>query len=70
MPTDYLIPVYDVEHEQVVGYFSIYNQDGYDRTQESIEEEIQMVTDMMERLGFSQQEIDEYIQQLRERYAQ
>ena len=70
MPTDYLIPVYDVEHEQVVGYFSIYNQDGYDRTQESIEEEIQMVTDMMERQGFSQQEIDEYIQQLRERYAQ
>ena len=70
MPTDYLIPVYDVEHEQVVGYFSIYNQDGYDRTQESIEEEIQMVTDMMERQGFSQQEIDEYIQQLRDRYAQ
>lgn len=70
MPTDYLIPVYDVEHEQVVGYFSIYNQDGYDRTQESIEEEIQMVTDMMERQGFSQQDIDEYIQQLRERYAQ
>ena len=54
----------------MVGYFSIYNQDGYDRTQESIEEEIQMVTDMMERQGFSQQEIDEYIQQLRERYAQ
>ena len=70
MPTDYLIPVYDVEHEQVVGYFSIYNQDGYDRTQESIEEEIQMVTDMMERQGFSQQEIDEYVQQLRDRYAQ
>ena len=70
MPTDYLIPVYDVEHEQVVGYFSIYNQDGYDRTQESIEEEIQMVTDMMERQGLSQQEIDEYIQQLRDRYAQ
>ena len=70
MPTDYLIPVYDVEHEQVVGQFSIYNQDGYDRTQESIEEEIQMVTDMMENQGFSQQEVDEYIQQLRERYAQ
>lgn len=70
MPTDYLIPVYDVEHEQVVGYFSIYNQDGYDRTQESIEEEVQMVTDMMTKNGFSQQEIDEYIQQLRERYAQ
>lgn len=29
-----------------------------------------MVTDMMENQGFSQQEVDEYIQQLRERYAQ
>lgn len=29
-----------------------------------------MVTDMMTKNGFSQQEIDEYIQQLRERYAQ
>lgn len=70
MPTDYLIPVYDVEHEQVVGHFSFYNQDGYDRTQESIEEEVQMVTDMMTKNGYSQQEIDEYVQQLRTRYAQ
>ena len=29
-----------------------------------------MVTDMMTKNGFSQQEIDDYIQQLRERYAQ
>ena len=29
-----------------------------------------MVTDMMTKNGFSQQEVDEYIQQLRERYAQ
>ena len=39
-------------------------------TSEEIEEEVQMVTDMMTKNGFSQQEIDEYIQQLRERYAQ
>ena len=39
-------------------------------TPEEIEEEVQMVTDMMTKNGFSQQEIDEYIQQLRERYAQ
>ncbi len=70
MPTDYLIPVYDVEHETVIGYHAIYNADGYDRTQKSIEEEIQMVADMMEGQGFSQQEIDEYVQQLRDRYAQ
>ena len=65
-------PVYDAEHEQILGYFYQTNEDSYEyvHTPEEIEEEVQMVTDMMTKNGFSQQEIDEYIQQLRERYAQ
>ena len=71
-PAELKFPVYDAEHEQILGYFYQTNEDSYEyvHTPEEIEEEVQMVTDMMTKNGFSQQEIDEYIQQLRERYAQ
>ena len=71
-PPERHIPVYDVEHETVLGYFLQTNDESleYVRTQEEIEEEIQMVTDMMERQGYPQEEIDAYIQQLRDKYAQ
>ena len=71
-PAERQIPVYDAEHEQILGYFLQINEDSYEyvHTPEEIEEEVQMVTDMMIKNGYSQQEIDEYVQQLRERYAQ
>ena len=71
-PAELKFPVYDAEHEQILGYFYQTNEDSYEyvHTPEEIEEEVQMVTDMMTKNGFSQQEVDEYIQQLRERYAQ
>lgn len=71
-PAELKFPVYDAEHEQILGYFYQTNEDSYEyvHTPEEIEKEVQMATDMMTKNGFSQQEIDEYIQQLRERYAQ
>lgn len=70
MPLYYSIPVYDVEHEQVVGQFSVYNPDSYDRTQESIEEELETVAGTLKNtLGWSEEEIQNYIQQRRDQYA-
>ena len=71
-PPERYLPVYDAEHETVLGYFQQTNDqsEDYVKSQEDIDFEIQAVTDMMTKNGFSQQEIDEYIQQLRERYAQ
>ena len=70
MPLYYSIPVYDVEHEQVVGQFSVYNPDSYDRTQESIEEELGTVAGTLKNtLGWSEEEIQNYIQQRRDQYA-
>ena len=71
-PAERHLPVYDVDHETVVGTYIMYNDqsEDYVHTQEEIDQEIQMVTDMMTKNGYSQQEIDQYIQQLRECYAQ
>ena len=71
-PAERQVPVYDAEHETVLGYYTQTNTGSYEyvHTPEEIEEEIQMITDMMTKNGYSQQEIDQYIQQLRERYAQ
>lgn len=70
MPLYYSIPVYDVEHEQVVGQFSVYNPDSYDRTQGSIEEELETVAGTLKNtLGWSEEEIQNYIQQRRDQYA-
>ena len=41
----------------------------YTPSQEDLEFEIQAVTEMMESHGYSDQEIQEYIQQLRSSYA-
>lgn len=67
-PAERQVPVYDAEHETVLGYYTQTNTESYEyvHTPEEIEEEVQMVTDMMTKNGYSQQEIDEYIQQLRE----
>ena len=71
-PAERQVPVYDAEHETVLGYYTQTNTESYEyvHTPEEIEEEVQMVTDMMTKNGYSQQEIDEYVQQLRDRYAQ
>ena len=71
-PPERYLPVYDAEHETVLGYFQQTNDqsENYVRTQEEIEEEVQMVTDMMTKNGYPQEEIDAYVQQLRDRYAQ
>lgn len=71
-PPERYLPVYDTEHETVLGYFQQTNDqsEDYVKSQEDIDFEIQAVTDMMIKNGYSQQEIDEYVQQLRDRYAQ
>lgn len=71
-PPERYLPVYDAEHETVLGYFQQTNDqsEDYVKSQEDIDFEIQAVTDMMIKNGYSQQEIDEYVQQLRDRYAQ
>lgn len=71
-PPERYLPVYDAEHETVLGYFQQTNDqsEDYVKSQEDIDFEIQAVTDMMTKNGYSQQEIDEYVQQLQERYAQ
>lgn len=71
-PPERYLPVYDAEHETVLGYFQQTNDqsENYVRTQEEIEEEIQMVTDMMKSQGYPQEEIDAYVQQLRDQYTQ
>lgn len=43
--------------------------ENYVRTQEEIDQEIQMVTDMMTQNGYAQSEIDAYIQQMKRDYG-
>ena len=70
-PPERYLPVYDVDHEQILGTFVMRNDQSEDYTpsQEDLEFEIQAVTEMMESHGYSDQEIQEYIQQLRSSYA-
>lgn len=70
-PAERHLPVYDVDHETVVGTYIMYNDqsEDYVRTQEEIDQEIQMVTDMMTQNGYAQSEIDAYIQQMKADYA-
>ena len=70
-PAERHLPVYDVDHKTVVGTYIMYNDqsENYVRTQEEIDQEIQMVTDMMTQNGYAQSEIDAYIQQMKADYA-
>ena len=70
-PAERHLPVYDVDHETVVGTYIMYNDqsEDYVRTQEEIDQEIQMVTDMMTQNGYAQSEIDAYIQQMKRDYG-
>lgn len=71
-PAERQVPVYDAEHETVLGYYTQTNTGSYEyvHTPEEIEEEIQMITDMMKSQGYPQEEIDAYVQQLRDQYTQ
>ena len=70
-PPERHIPVYDSEHEQILGTFTMYNDqsEDYVKSQEDIEFEVQAVTEMMQDHGYSQEEIDAYIQQMKADYA-
>ena len=70
-PAERRLPVYDVDHEQVLGTFVMTNDqsEDYVKSQEDIDFEIQAVTDMMKNQGYSDQEIQEYIQQMKADYA-
>ena len=70
-PAERHLPVYDVDHETVVGTYIMYNDqsEDYVRTQEEIDQEIQMVTDMMTQNGYAQSEIDAYIKQMKRDYG-
>ena len=66
-PTYYYYPVYDVDHEKIVGTFRETNEQSqyYVKSQEDQNFEIQTVTDMMKNQGYSDQEIQEYVQQMK-----
>ena len=70
-PAERRLPVYDVDHEQVLGTFVMTNDqsEDYVKSQEDIDFEIQAVTDMMKDHGYSDQEIQEYVQQMKADYA-
>ena len=70
-PAERRLPVYDVDHEQVLGTFVMTNDqsEDYVKSQEDIDFEIQAVTDMMKNQGYSDQEIQEYVQQMKADYA-
>ena len=70
-PAERHLPVYDVDHETVVGTYIMYNDqsEDYVKSQEDIEFEVQAVTEMMQDHGYSQEEIDAYIQQMKADYA-
>ena len=66
-PAYYYYPVYDVDHEKIVGTFRETNEQSqyYVKSQEDRNFEIQTVTDMMKNQGYSDQEIQEYVQQMK-----
>ena len=70
-PAERHLLVYDVDHETVVGTYIMYNDqsEDYVKSQEDIDFEIQAVTDMMKDHGYSDQEIQEYVQQMKADYA-
>ena len=70
-PAYYYYPVYDVDHEKVVGTFRETNDQSkyYVKSQENQNFEIREVADMMKNQGYSNQEIQEYVQQMKANYA-
>ena len=70
-PAYYYYPVYDVDHEKIVGTFREPNEQSkyYVKSQEDRNFEIQAVTDTLKNQGYSNQEIQEYVQQMKANYA-
>lgn len=65
-PTTKRIPVYDVEMDHVVGYFELYNSEGYDWPREDIEEELETVAQSLKNQGWSDKQVEEAVNRIRE----
>lgn len=65
-PNPRLVPVYDVNRDNIVGYFEIYHGDSH-KTSEDIEEELAMVEDQIRRnMGLSEEEIAKALEELKQ----
>ncbi len=68
-PLYYYIPVYDVEGKTKIGEFEIYNSQSRQRPQEEIEEELKQMEEDVKRRGLSDEEVEQYVRQMRDEYA-
>ncbi len=68
-PPYHYVPVFDSEGKTQLGEFEIYNPDSKQRSQEDIDEEMDLYRLSMENMGFSDEEIEAYIQKKLKEYG-